>query len=95
MILQPTAKCSFEATRKYLSRILRQISTLDQFIAKLGSQPVIVNDILQWFAFDSMGEFSFNESFDIMESGKVHSAIAQQRWALAMLGPLNAAIWIP
>lgn len=50
---------------------------------------------MQWFAFDSMGEFVFNESFNMMKSGKQHSVIVQQRSALALLGPLNAAIWIP
>lgn len=74
---------------------MRQISTLEQVIAQFGSQPVKVNDIMQWFAFDSVGEFAFNESFNMMENGKLHCAIAQQRSALALLGPLNSAIWIP
>ncbi|CAD6591505.1 MAG: hypothetical protein ASARMPRED_005466 [Alectoria sarmentosa] len=84
-----------QAIKEYLPRILRQISTLEQLIATYGSQPVVVNDIMQWFAFDSMGEFAFNESYNMMKSGKQHSAITQQRSALALLGPLNAAIWIP
>jgi hypothetical protein len=50
---------------------------------------------MQWFAFDSMGEFAFNENFGMMKTGQLHGAIAQQRSALALLGPLNAAIWIP
>lgn len=93
-ISQPSVKWRRAAIREYLPRILRQISTLEQTIARYGSQPVVINDIMQWFAFDSMGEFAFNESFGMMKSGKLHGAIAQQRSALALLGPLNAAIWI-
>lgn len=95
MVHQPEAKCSCEAIRDYLPRILRQISTLEQVIAGFGSQPVVVNDLMQRFAFDSMGEFAFNESFGMTISGKMHPAIAQQRSAISLLGPLSPAIWIP
>ena len=50
---------------------------------------------MQWFAFDSMGEFAFNEDFGMMKSGEWHGVITQQRSALALLGPLNVAICIP
>lgn len=51
-----------KAIREYLPRIPRQISTLEQVIAQFDAEPVIANDIMQWFAFDSMDEFAFNES---------------------------------
>ena len=84
----------YTAIRSYLPRILEQISKLEQTIAGSDSKPVMVNDIMSWFAFDSMGEFAFNQSFGMMESQEWHGAIVQQRSALALLGPLNAAIWI-
>ncbi|MCJ1268692.1 hypothetical protein MMC22_008580 [Lobaria immixta] len=84
-----------KAIREYLPRILRQIWTLEQVIAQFGSKPVIVNDFMQWLAFDSMAEFAFNESFQMMESGDYMAQSFQQRSALALLGPLNSAIWIP
>lgn len=67
---------------------------LEQVIARSNSQPLVVNDIMQWFAFDSMGEFAFNENFGMMQSGKWHYAVTQQRSALALLGVLNPTIWI-
>lgn len=83
-----------KAIREYLPRILRQILTLEQVSALSGSQPVVVNDIMQLFAFDSMGEFAFNEDFGVMKSGKWHFVVTRQRSALALLGSFNAAIWI-
>ena len=91
---QPEAENGCEAIREYLPRILRQILTLEQVSALSGSQPVVVNDIMQWFAFDSMGEFAFNEDFGVMKSGKWHFVVTQQRSALALLGSFNPAIWI-
>ena len=94
IILQPEAETRCEAIREYLPRIIRQISTLEQVIAHSDSQPLVVNDVMQWFAFDSMGEFAFNENFGMLKLGKWHYAVTQQRSALALLGLLNPAIWI-
>lgn len=94
IILESKAETRCAAIRNYLPRILRQISTLEQIIALSDSHPLVVNDIMQWFAFDSMGEFAFNENFGMMKSGQWHYAVIQQRSALALLGLLNPAIWI-
>lgn len=48
---------------------------------------------MMWFAFDSMGEFAFNRSFDMMKTGTWHKIIKQQRSALSILGPMNPAVW--
>jgi tryprostatin B 6-hydroxylase len=48
---------------------------------------------MQWFAFDSMGEFAFNENFSMMKTKTWHRAIVQQRSALAILGSLNHTVW--
>ena len=92
--LQPKAENRCEAIKEYLPRIIKQISTLEQVIAHSGSQPLVVNDIISWFAFDSMGEFAFNENFGMMKLGKWHYAVTQQRSALALLGLFSPAIWI-
>lgn len=49
--------------------------------------------MMMWFAFDSMGEFAFNRSFDMMKTGTWHRIIKQQRSALSILGPMNPAVW--
>lgn len=84
---------STKSIREYLPRILQQIGTLEAIIASSSGQPVIPNDIMQWFAFDSMGEFAFNENFGMMKTKTWHRAIMQQRSALAILGSLNHTVW--
>ena len=79
---------------EYLPRIERQIDTLVNLIAAHSTRPVLLNDVMSWFAFDIMGEFLFNESFGMMESSRWHPAIVQQRGALALLAPLSDAIWL-
>ena len=88
----PTRESSSEANGIYAHQ--QQISMFEQVIARSNSQPLVVNDIMQWFAFDSMGEFAFNENFGMMQSGEWHHAVTQQRSALALLGFLNPTIWI-
>ncbi|KAJ5291528.1 cytochrome P450 [Penicillium angulare] len=84
---------SMKSIREYLPRILQQIGTLESIVAGMEGQPISPNDIMQWFAFDSMGEFAFNESFDMMKTKNWHRAIIQQRSALAILGSLNHTVW--
>ncbi|GLI77596.1 hypothetical protein PoHVEF18_005887 [Penicillium ochrochloron] len=88
-----TRALSTKSIREYLPRILEQIGTLESIIASANSQPVVPNDIMQWFAFDSMGEFAFNENFSMMRTKTWHRAIMQQRSALAILGSLNHTVW--
>ena len=79
---------------EYQPRIRQQVERLADVIASHKSQPVLLNDVMSWFAFDSMGEFMFNSSFGMMESSDWHPAIVKQRGALAFLAPLNDAIWL-
>lgn len=81
------------AISEYLPRILAQIDVLQETIARYGTGPVPLNDVMMWFAFDSMGEFAFNQSFDMMKTGSWHSIIEQQRAGLSLLGPMSNAIW--
>ncbi|RAH58924.1 cytochrome P450 [Aspergillus piperis CBS 112811] len=84
---------STKAIREYVPRILTQIDRLDAIIASAQGQPVVPNDLMPWFVFDSMGEFAFNENFGMMKTQTWHHAITQQRSALAILGSLNHAVW--
>ncbi|KAK9422223.1 putative Tryprostatin B 6-hydroxylase [Seiridium unicorne] len=84
---------SHKAIQDYLPRITAQVNVLEQVISTYGTQPVPLNDVMMWFAFDSMGEFAFNQSFDMMKTGKWHEIIKQQRSALSLLGPMNPAVW--
>ena len=79
---------------EYLPRIRRQVERLADLIASHDCEPVLLNDVMSWFAFDSMGEFMFNSDFGMMSSSTWHPAIVQQRGALALLAPLSDAIWL-
>lgn len=82
------------AINQYLPRIRKQIATLEELIEQAESRPVLVNEIMQWYAHDAMGEFAFNESFGMMKSAKWHRVIEQQRAALTLLGPMSMVIWL-
>lgn len=53
---------------------------LEQVIARSNAQPLVVNDIMQWFTFDPMGEFGLKVNAGM---SKWHHAITQQSSALA------------
>ena len=79
---------------EYVPRMREQIERLAQLIADHNCKPVLVNDVMSWFAFDSMGEFMFGSSFGMMDSKTWHPAIAQQKGALELLAPMNDAVWL-
>ena len=83
-----------QAIMEYLPRILQQVERLADLIANYDSRPILLNDVMSWFAFDSMGEFMFNSDFGMMRSSTWHPAIVQQRGALAFLAPLSDMIWL-
>ena len=83
-----------QAITEYLPRIEEQVERLADLIASHGAEPLLLNDVMAWFAFDSMGEFMFNSSFGMMETSTWHPAIVKQRGALALLAPLSDAIWL-
>jgi hypothetical protein len=75
--------------------VLEKVRTLTSLVALEQSRPVLVNDLMYFFAFDSMGDFAFSEDFGMMENKRWHSSIAMLRSALTLLGPFSPAIWIP
>ena len=83
-----------QAIAEYLPRIRQQVERLADLIANYNSEPVLLNDIMSWFAFDSMGEFKSNSDFGMMKSSAWHPAIVQQRATLALLVSLSDAIWL-
>ncbi|KUI53153.1 Tryprostatin B 6-hydroxylase [Cytospora mali] len=84
---------SNQAISEYLPRILAQIDVLQQAISRYGTRPVPINDVMLWFAFDSMGEFAFNKAFGMTQNGAWNEIIKQQREGLSMLGFMNPVVW--
>ena len=85
---------NIQAIMEYLPRIIQQVERLAALIANHDSQPVLLNDVMSWFAFDFRGEFISSLDFGMMKSSAWHPAIVQQRGALALLAPLSDAIWL-
>ncbi|KAJ6027722.1 Cytochrome P450 [Penicillium canescens] len=86
---------STKALQQYHRRVIEKVHTLEDLVAMEESNPVLVNDLMYFFAFDSMGDFAFSEDFGMMRTRKWHSSIVILRSALTMLGPFSPAIWIP
>ena len=70
------------------------ISALEGTIAPSKAQPIQAGDLMQWFAYDSMGRFAFGCEFNNLEQKAFNTATAQQRQALKLLGPFNLAPWL-
>jgi hypothetical protein len=49
---------------------------------------------MSWFAFDVMGLITFGEDFGFVRAQKQRMELIHQRGALAMLSPMNDAIWL-
>jgi hypothetical protein len=80
---------------QYFERINVHVQELDYTIAESISSAIVVNDPMYWFAFDSMGDFGFNQSFDMLKRREWSEASLYLRSAIALLGPFSPAIWIP
>ncbi|KAJ5171192.1 uncharacterized protein N7500_003975 [Penicillium coprophilum] len=86
---------STKALSQYHRRVVEKVQTLKRLVALEQSRPVLINDLMYFFAFDSMGDFAFSEDFGMMRNKRWHSSIAMLRSALTLLGPFSPAIWIP
>ncbi|KAJ5372970.1 hypothetical protein N7517_004976 [Penicillium concentricum] len=86
---------SKKALFQYHRRVVNKVRTLERLVALEDSHPVLINDLMYFFAFDSMGDFAFSEDFGMMKNKRWHSSIAMLRSALTLLGPFSPAIWIP
>lgn len=63
-------------------------------ISEYGEKPVVVNDLLHWFAFDSMGDYGFGQDFGLMRERKWSRAATNLHSSLSVLGYLSPAIWV-
>lgn len=50
---------------------------------------------MSWFASDAMGEVLFEQDFHMIEQREYHPAVAHQKRALAVMGPILNTMWIP
>lgn len=84
------------AISQYEEKILKYLDQLDSCIeadAKAGRISEI-SDLFYWFGFDTMGDFVFNKSFDMLRNQQWHHIIIRLQRALSLLGPLSPAPWL-
>jgi Cytochrome P450 len=89
-----TTECT--AIASYQDRINRQIKVLMKNLSDSAAakRPVIINEVMYWFAFDSMGEFAFNQDFGMMRRQEWHFAVTLFRRAISIVGPFAPTIWL-
>ena len=83
------------AVAQYEEKILKYIDQLDESIsADVEALRIVdVKDRFYWFGFDTMGDFVFNKSFNMLEDQKWHHIIILLQRALSLLGPLSPVPW--
>ncbi|KAF2870137.1 cytochrome P450 [Massariosphaeria phaeospora] len=65
----------------------------DEFYDLIHPLVVDVVDMMNWFAFDVMGEVLFGEDFGLLASCQSLPAVTRQHRALAMMGPILNTVW--
>ena len=80
---------------QYEEKILKYVDQLDESIsADVEALRIIdVKDRFYWFGFDTMGDFIFNKSFQMLEEQKWHHIIIMLQGALSLLGPFSPVPW--
>ncbi|KAI1410215.1 putative cytochrome P450 [Hypoxylon sp. FL1857] len=86
---------SSSSLAEYLRRTPRQVQTLTEIIDENAYKPMLVNELMYWFAFDSMGDFGFGRDFGMMKNRIWVDGAFYMHSAVTLLGPFSPAIWIP
>ncbi|PWY84975.1 cytochrome P450 [Aspergillus heteromorphus CBS 117.55] len=81
---------------QYEAKILTYIDDLDALISHDAAHQntTEINPLFYWFGFDTMGDFVFNKSFDMLHRGEWHFVIVLLRRAMSILGPLSPVPWV-
>ncbi|PSN65038.1 cytochrome P450 monooxygenase-like protein [Corynespora cassiicola Philippines] len=85
---------STKSMDEYKPRIVRLVDDLRKCISSFDKQPINVTDVMTWFSFDVMSEVLFGEDFGMIKQRATHPVMAQQKRALALLGPIMDTQWI-
>ncbi|PWY96633.1 benzoate 4-monooxygenase cytochrome P450 [Aspergillus sclerotioniger CBS 115572] len=80
---------------QYITKILPYITQLEHRINHDIQNNHISNvtDLFYWFGFDTMGDFVFNKSFDMLHRNEWHFVVVLLRRAMSILGPLSPVPW--
>ncbi|RAL06171.1 cytochrome P450 [Aspergillus ibericus CBS 121593] len=84
-----------KSLEQYITKILPYITQLEHRIdADIHHQHISnITDLFYWFGFDTMGDFVFNKSFDMLHRNEWHFVVVLLRRAMSILGPLSPVPW--
>ncbi|KAI0544498.1 benzoate 4-monooxygenase cytochrome P450 [Xylaria curta] len=85
---------SQSAVSQYYTRMINQVQMLESIVNETVTQPVHMNELVHWYAFDSMGDFGFGFDFGMMRNRKWVDGALYLRSAMTLLGPFSPAIWL-
>ncbi|KAB8269091.1 benzoate 4-monooxygenase cytochrome P450 [Aspergillus minisclerotigenes] len=85
-----------ESLRQYEEKTLYYLDQLDTCLEDEARKGRIseITDLLYWFGFDTMGDFVFNKSFNMLHDKKWHHIIILLQRALSIMGPLSPIPWL-
>jgi hypothetical protein len=64
------------------------------YISENLDHPLMLNEPMSWFAYDVMGLISYDQDFGMVKSRQTRQELRDQSAALAMMAPMNDAIWL-
>ncbi|KAI0443563.1 benzoate 4-monooxygenase cytochrome P450 [Xylaria telfairii] len=85
---------SLSAASQYHARLINQVHLLETIVSETVAQPIDMNELIHWYAFDSMGDFGFGFDFGMMKNRKWADGALYLRSAMTLLGPFSPAIWL-
>ncbi|KAI0173521.1 benzoate 4-monooxygenase cytochrome P450 [Hypoxylon sp. FL1284] len=80
---------------QYYPRLHALVQVLKGLVDEYATtaQPVLINDLMYWYAFDAMGDFGFGNDFGMLKNRSWVDGAVNMRSAITLLGPFSYAIW--
>lgn len=78
------------------AKALKHIDELERQLRRKAKDASVVNatDLFLWLTFDIMGDFTFSNSFKMLEKQQYHHIIVKTKNARMLLGPLAPTPWL-
>ena len=80
----------------YNKKFQQYVRKLERCIEEdvLSNQSTKVTDVIYWFTFDAMGDFTLSIPFGMLDSRVWHEVIKKVRDGLYLLGPFSPVPWL-
>lgn len=78
-------------------KALKYLDLLDNIVESAARDPsaiVNITDLLGWFSFDIMSDWTLSTTFNMLKDERWHHVVAGMRHARTLLGPFSPAPWL-